>query len=145
MVSLKCLLFGETVARVRRACKKDFLFYRCFFFCSKTFLCIFFSVIFKSIQSSKMKLSHLNSNFALTLLAWVILTQLWTTRPRYCYKSKQLTKFLFLGHSTCRPLLKFTIELNRYWQVVLTCDDIKDRPNATKLTAVTFPVIWSSA
>ena len=28
-----------------------------------------------------MKLSHLSSNFALTLLAWVILTQLWTTRP----------------------------------------------------------------
>ena len=28
-----------------------------------------------------MNLSHLSSNFALTLLAWVILTQLWTTRP----------------------------------------------------------------
>ena len=32
----------------------------------------------------KMKLLHLNSNSALTPLAWVILTQLWTTWPRYC-------------------------------------------------------------
>ena len=72
MVRLKCLLFEETLARVLRACKKNFLFYwrnRCstgrscskadqrltrvsFSFVKKTFLCIIFSVIFKSVQSS---------------------------------------------------------------------------------------------
>ena len=72
MVRLKCLLFEETLARVLRACKKNFLFYwrnRCstgrscskvdlrltrvsFSFVKKTFLWIIFSVIFKSVQSS---------------------------------------------------------------------------------------------
>ena len=44
----------------------------------KTFLWVIFSVIFKSSDHQpvdKMKLSHLNSNFALTLHAWDILTQ----------------------------------------------------------------------
>ena len=72
MVRLKCLLFEETLARVLRACKKNFLFYwrnRCstgrscskddqrltqvsFSFVKKTFLWRIFSVIFKTVQSS---------------------------------------------------------------------------------------------
>ena len=75
MVRLKCLLFEETLARVLRACKKNFLFYwrnRCstgrscskddqrltrvsFSFVKKkqkTFLYIVFSLIFKTVQSS---------------------------------------------------------------------------------------------
>ena len=72
MVRLECWLFEETLARVLRACKKNFLFYwrnRCstgrscskadqrltrvsFSFVKKTLLWIIFSVIFKSIQSS---------------------------------------------------------------------------------------------
>ena len=72
MVRLKCLLFEETLARVLRACKKNFLFYwrnRCstgrscskddqrltrvsFSFVKKTFFWIIFSVIFKTVQSS---------------------------------------------------------------------------------------------
>ena len=72
MVRLKCLLFEETLARVLRACKKNFLFYwrnRCptgrscskddqrlnrvsFSFVKKTFLWRIFSVIFKTVESS---------------------------------------------------------------------------------------------
>ena len=72
MVRLKCLLFEETLARVPRACKKNFLFYwrnrsstgrSCskgdqrltqvsFSFLEKKFLWIILSVIFKSVRSS---------------------------------------------------------------------------------------------
>ena len=65
-VRLKCLLFEETLARVRRACKKNFLFYLCnrcsTGYSSKVdqplarvsfpFVQEHFSVIFMSIQSS---------------------------------------------------------------------------------------------
>ena len=47
-----------------------------------------FSLLFLRVSNhqlvGKMKLLHLNSNFGLTLLAWVFLAPLWTTRPRYC-------------------------------------------------------------
>ena len=33
---------------------------------------------------------------------------------------------IFIGNSTSRKLLKFSIKWNRYWQVFLTCVDIKD-------------------
>ena len=38
---------------------------------------------------------------------------------------------LFIGNSKCRQALKFTIKWNRYWQVFLTCDDVKNRPKTT--------------
>ena len=107
MVHLKCLLFEETLARVLRACKKNFLFYwrnRCstglscsktdqrlnrvsFSFVKKNFFGYFSELFLRASHHQlvgKMKLSHLSSNFALTLLAWVILTQLSKARPRYC-------------------------------------------------------------
>ena len=98
-VSNTCYFIGETLARVRRACKKKFLIYWCNrcstgCSCSKTnqpLARVSFSFVQKHSFGSfsplflrvsnhqlvdKMKLSHLNSDFALTLLAWVILTQL---------------------------------------------------------------------
>ena len=38
---------------------------------------------------------------------------------------------LFIGNSKCRQALTFTIKWNRYWQVFLTCDDVKNRPKTT--------------
>ena len=48
------------------------------------------------------------------------------------FKNISLDNFLcYLISSKCRQLLKFTIKWNRYWQVFLTCDDIKNRPKST--------------
>ena len=90
MVRLKCLLFEETLARVLRACKKNFLFYwrnRCstgrscskadqrltrvsFSFVKKTFLWIIFSVIFKSVQSSTCWQNEAGSRVRFSPGAW---------------------------------------------------------------------------
>ena len=52
------------------------------------------------------------------------------------FKNVSLDNFLcylilFIGNSKCRQWLKFTIKWNRYWQVFLICDDIKNRPKTT--------------
>ena len=77
-----------------RSCSKADQRLSLFFFCSKTLLWVILLLFLRASDhqpDDKMKLSHLISNFALTLLAWVILIQRWTTRAKYC--SKQLTKF----------------------------------------------------
>ena len=90
MVRLKCLLFEETLTRVLRACKKNFLFYwhnRCstgrscskadqrlnrvsFSFVKKKFLWIIFSVIFKSVQSSARWQNEAGSRVRFSAGAW---------------------------------------------------------------------------
>ena len=90
MVCLKSLLFEETLARMVRACKKNFLFYwrnkcstgrRCskadqrltrvsFPFVKKTFLWIIFSVIFKSVQSSTCWQNEAESRVRFSPGAW---------------------------------------------------------------------------
>ena len=90
MVCLKSLLFEETLARMVRACKNNFLFYwrnrcstgrRCskadqrltrvsFPFVKKTFLWIIFSVIFKSVQSLTCWQNEVGSRVRFSPGAW---------------------------------------------------------------------------
>ena len=74
-----------------------------FFFCSKAFSQIIFSVIFKSIRSSTCWQKELNWIYFLSFkiwiqflnYPWVFLTQLWTTRPSNVHVAWEF------GHSTC--------------------------------------------
>ena len=74
-----------------------------FFFSSKAFSQIIFSVIFKSIRSSTCWQKELNWIYFLSFkiwiqflyYPWVFLTQLWTTRPSHVCVAWEF------GHSTC--------------------------------------------
>ena len=128
MVRLKFLLFEEkTLAGVCRACKKNFLFYWCnrcstgssFSRADKrltqvsfSFLWIIFSVIFKSIQSST---CWQNEAFASDFKFRTNPPRLGFEQPGLGTVKKQkvvkvldvIFNFIFIGNSSCRPLLTF--------------------------------------
>ena len=156
MVRLKCLLFEETLARVLRVWKKNFLFYwrnRCstgssrskadqrltrvsFSFVKKTFLWIIFSVIFKSVQSVNLLANEAGSRVRFSPGAW----KFSFSRAKMV---SPLSKLKVFTGSVCVLLTSAWLKINKNKNKINLCNHEFVRKKKSDADSVLLFFLWS--